>query len=210
MLKLGMSWTALLETGLKGFAVSGGLIVALGAQNAFVLRQGLKKDRIFIVALVSAFCDAVLTSIGVNGLGAWLAESPTLTRIACWGGAAFLVYFGVRSLRAAMHPGKLQVSEEGARATTKAIVLQSLGFSLLNPHAILDTVVLLGTIGAQYPPSSRQVFLVGAVSASFVWFFGLGYGAAKLAPLFAKPSAWRVLDTCIGVLMIGIAITLLL
>jgi L-lysine exporter family protein LysE/ArgO len=200
----------LLETGLKGFAVSGGLIVALGAQNAFVLRQGLRKDRVFWVALVSACCDALLTSIGVNGLGAWLAASPNLTRVACWGGAAFLLYFAIRSFRSALKPGHLRVQGDSASASTRVVIAQALGFSLLNPHAILDTVVLLGTLGAQYPPYPRQVFLVGAVAASFTWFFALGYGAAKLAPFFEKPSSWRLLDTAIGFLMIGIAITLLL
>jgi len=145
----------------------------------------------------------------VNGLGAWLSGSPVLIKIACWGGILFLSYFAYKSFRAAMTPSAITLQESQGPSATKTIVLQTLGFSLLNPHAILDTVVLLGTIGAQFPFQERQVFLAGSVLASFAWFFVLGYGATRLAPLFQKPSVWKMLDIGIGVMMVIIALSLL-
>ena len=188
---------------LQGFALGASLIVAIGAQNAFVLRQGLKRLHVFITAAICTLCDAVLIILGVGGLGTIIASNHTISLIATWGGAVFLLYYGLRSFRSAFFTKE---TLDAASSTTQVVrvrdtILAVLAFSLLNPHVYLDTVVLVGSIGAHYPLTQRLWFAVGATLASFTWFFGLAYGAAWLAPLFKRPLAWRILDALVGCIM---------
>lgn len=193
---------------LQGFGLGAGLIIAIGAQNAFVLRQGLLRRYVFVTALLCTLCDATLIALGVGGLGTLIAQAPTLTAIATWGGAAFLLWYGLRSFRAALRPSALNAAGATGTTSLRATVLTVLAFSLLNPHVYLDTVVLVGSIGARYPADQRGTFALGAMLASLIWFFGLAYGAAWLAPLFQRPIAWRILDAIIGGVMWTIAASL--
>lgn len=191
----------------SGFGLGASLIIAIGAQNAFVLRQGVKKQHVFVVALICALVDATLISLGAGGFGAIVSSHPTITSLAAWGGVAFLTVYGGRSFLAALHPGVLDSRSASAEKSTslKAAILATLAVSLLNPHVYLDTVVLLGSVAAQHPAGERAIFAAGAMTASFVWFFSIAYGARLLAPLFARPAAWRVLDLFVGVVMWWIA-----
>lgn len=186
---------------LKGFGLGASLIIAIGAQNAFVLRQGLRGERVFVVAAVCFLCDAVLILLG--------AAVPWLTDAVAWAGAAFLLVYGVRALRSALRPGALVVENGNGSASARLSVGRAVGLtlaiSLLNPHVYLDTVVLLGSVAGQYGGTKRALFAAGATAASLVWFFGLGYGARWLAPLFRRPAAWRVLDLLIAFVMAAIA-----
>lgn len=194
------------SAGLDGFLLGASLIVAIGAQNLFVLRQGLKQRFVFAVALTCAIIDAVLIVIGVGGVGTMIAASPILTKGAAWGGALFLIIYGALALKAAIKPEETIISANGESAETLGRVLTTVfAFSLLNPHVYLDTVVILGGLGAQYAPSERITFATGACIASFVWFFALAYSARALAPVFGKPSAQRGLDLFVFAVMWTIA-----
>lgn len=197
-----------------GFGLGASLIIAIGAQNALVLRQGIRREHVLLVCATCVAIDWTLIALGAAGFGSLVAAFPALTRIAAWGGAAFLAFYGALSFRSAIHPGRLDAdgadAVPAARTTGRAVLGATLAVSLLNPHVYLDTVVLLGGIAAQYAPAERAWFALGAMSASAVWFFGLGYGARVLAPLFERPGAWRVLDVGIGVVMWSIAAKLVL
>ncbi len=195
---------------LQGFGLGAGLIIAIGAQNAFVLRQGLKRQHLFVTASISTLCDAILILLGVGGLGAVIASIPALTIIATWGGALFLLFFGLRSFRSAMVKSALDAGKASAQPVHPGgAILAVLAFSLLNPHVYLDTVVLVGSVGAHYQANERVSFALGAMLASCTWFFGLAYGAAWLAPLFQRPLAWRILDSIVGCIMWTIAASLI-
>ncbi|WP_299923921.1 LysE/ArgO family amino acid transporter [uncultured Pelagimonas sp.] len=190
-----------------GFALGFSLILAIGAQNAFVLRQGLMRQHVLPVVLVCAISDAVLIAAGVAGFGALVAAVPGLE----WGmrlfGAAFLVWYGLRTLKSAWDGGhKMEAGEKAG--SLRLAVLTCLALTWLNPHVYLDTVVLLGAVSAQY--DDKLSFGLGAVCASFVFFFSLGYGARLLAPVLEKPGAWRVFDLGVGLTMLAIAAALLL
>lgn len=191
----------------SGIALGASLIIAIGAQNAFVLRQGLRREHVLPVVLVCVACDVALISLGCAGFGALVKRVPAMVDIAAWGGAAFLSMHGALSLRSALHPGSLTAEKAAAlaHASGRSAALAALGLSLLNPHVYLDTVVLLGSIGAQYPVPARVWFAAGAITASIGWFFSLGFGARLLSPLFAKPVAWRVLDLVVAGVMWWIA-----
>ena len=195
-----------MQAGLAGFALGFSLILAIGAQNAFVLRQGLRREHVLAVVLVCAISDAVLIAAGVSGFGALSGAVPGLERIMRYGGAGFLLVCGARSFRAAWRGGAALEAGEGAGSLARA-VLTCLALTWLNPHVYLDTVVLLGAVSAQY--ADRLAFGLGATSASFVFFFALGYGARLLAPLFRRPESWRVLDALVGAVMWAIAAGLL-
>jgi L-lysine exporter family protein LysE/ArgO len=195
---------------MEGCGTGTGLIIAIGAQNAFVLKQGIMKNYVFVTVLICALIDAILISIGVGGFGTLLTTSDLLLSLARWGGALFLLYYGFRSFRAVFKSESLQFDGAPKRPDLKMTVGTVLALSLLNPHVYLDTVVLLGSIGAQFPIPERLFFALGAILASFIWFFSLGYGARYLAPLFQKPLAWKILDFLIGCIMWIIALTLLL
>ena len=198
---------------LAGLALSAGLIVAIGAQNAHVLRQGLKREYVFLVATICSTTDILLISLGTLGFGTLITSFPILTSLAAWAGAGFLLFYGFLAFRSARQTQSLQVEiqPDGQISTQgpKAITLFTLAVSLLNPHVYLDTIVLVGGIAAQYPTTQRIFFALGAGSASVIWFFGLAYGARLLVPLFRKPLAWRILDILIGVIMWSIATSLI-
>ncbi|MGH1562397.1 LysE/ArgO family amino acid transporter [Mumia sp. DW29H23] len=183
------------------------LIVAIGAQNVFVLRQGLRREHVGKVVLVCALSDTVLIVAGVAGVGGLLARAPLLVEVARWGGAAFLTAYALLAARRAWVGGHLEVDDRGARVSGWAVVSTAAALTWLNPHVYLDTVLLLGSVGASYG-SDRAFFALGAVVASWAWFTALGYGARVLRPLFARPTAWRVLDAGIAVVMLAIAVSL--
>ena len=193
---------------MPGFALSLTLILAIGAQNAFVLRQGLRHAHVFWVCLTCALSDAVLIAAGIAGFGALAEAVPWFETAMRYGGAAFLIWYGFHNARAAWRGGQVLQADGQATQSLRATLLTVLALTWLNPHVYLDTVVLLGSISAQY--ENRLVFGVGAVTASFVFFFALGYGARALKPLFARPRSWQILDALIAVTMWSIAAKLLL
>ncbi len=186
---------------LQGLLLGFGLIVAIGAQNAFVLRQGLLRQHVGSVVLFCALADALLISAGVLGMGQALGQSPLLARALALAGAVFLAVYGWRALQRARQPGQLQASGGGKQLGRSAVLAQAAAFTLLNPHVYLDTVLLVGSIGAQQPAVLRGWFVFGASTASLCWFGLLGFGSRWLAPLFARPRAWQVLDGLIGLTM---------
>jgi L-lysine exporter family protein LysE/ArgO len=186
---------------LQGLLLGLGLIVAIGAQNAFVLRQGLRREHVGSVVLFCALADAVLISAGVLGMGQALGQSPALARALALAGALFLAVYGYRALQRARRPGRLDASAASTGLGRGAVLAQAAAFTLLNPHVYLDTVLLVGSIGAQQPSALRGWFVLGASMASLGWFALLGFGSRRLAPLFARPRAWRVLDGLIGLTM---------
>ncbi len=196
---------------LTGFVASLSLIMAIGVQNAFILKQGLKKQHLFMIAFTCSLCDSILIVLGVSGIEILTNDYPMLTKFMEWGGALFLLAYGLRSFWSVFHPHILVASLENALPTSKmSTLLALLGFTFLNPHTYVDTFLLLGTIGAEQEPHEQLYFMIGAVAASATWFFSLTYGASKLSPLFKNPRAWQVLDSIMGCIMIGIAIKLFL
>ena len=193
----------------QGLALSFGLIVAIGAQNAFVLRQGLRREHVGSVVLFCALADAVLIAAGVLGMAQALGQSPLLARVLAFAGAIFLALYGGQALRRARQANGLQAASGGAGLRRGAAMAQAAAFTLLNPHVYLDTVLLVGSIGAQQPAALRGWFVAGASGASLFWFALLGYGARWLAPAFARPRAWQVLDGLIGVTMFVLSALLL-
>jgi L-lysine exporter family protein LysE/ArgO len=198
----------ILSAGLSGFALGGSLIVAIGAQNAFILRQGLLRRHVFILCLICVLSDALLIAAGVGGMGALVSQSKTLILVVSLVGAFFLGSYAVLAFSRAIRPAVMVAgAEEGL--SLKAAVLTGLAFTFLNPHVYLDTVLLLGSLSAGFEGRERIAYGAGAAIASFVWFFGLGYGARLLAPVFARPAAWRVLDGMIGLVMSALTLGLL-
>ena len=195
------SYAAGLGTGLS-------LIVAIGAQNAFVLKQGLLRHHVFWVCLFCALSDAVLIAAGVAGAGAIASRAPWFLSAMRWGGAAFLLWYGFRSARAAWRGGEALQAAVAAPPSLGATLATIAALTWLNPHVWLDTVVLLGAVSAT--AADRLAFALGAMSGSFLFFFALGYGARLLAPVFARPMAWRVLDALVALVMWSIALTLIL
>ena len=188
-----------------GFALGATLIIAIGAQNAFVLRQGLKREHVGLVVAFCAAADAGLMTLGVLGAGRALAAAPQWTTALAAVGTLFLATYGLRALHRAWRSTALTASGGERAIAWPAALAQAAAFTLLNPHVYLDTVLLVGAIGAQQPPALRPAFLLGACSASAAWFAALGYGARRLAPWFARPVAWRWLDTAIGATMLLLA-----
>jgi L-lysine exporter family protein LysE/ArgO len=192
---------------LPGFVLSLSLILAIGAQNAFVLRQGLRRSHVFWVCLTCGLSDAILITAGVAGSGGLAILVPWFEPLMRYGGAAFLIWYGASNLLSAWRGGAVMELSVGTGASLGATLATVLALTWLNPHVYLDTVVLIGSISAQY--DDRLSFGIGAVLASFVFFFALGYGARLLAPVFQRPRAWQVLDTGIGLTMWAIAAKLL-
>jgi L-lysine exporter family protein LysE/ArgO len=193
---------------LNGFFLGASLIIAIGAQNAFILRQGLLRQHVFILCLICAAADALLIALGVAGLGALIQSSPQLITAVTLGGAAFLFAYSFIAFRRAMKPAAMETKGKG-EASLKLAISTCLAFTFLNPHVYLDTVVLLGSLSARYEGQGRLAYALGAMTASFAWFFALGYGARLLEPVFAKPAAWRILDGVIGLVMAAIGLSLL-
>lgn len=198
----------MIDSAVSGFVLGFSLILAIGAQNAFVLRQGLRREHVFAVCLTCAVSDAMLIAAGVAGFGTLAAKLPWFALVMRFGGAAFLIWYGFVSLRSAVRGGQALQAAGGAPASLRKVLATVLAFTWLNPHVYLDTVVLIGSISSQ--ASDQLAFGLGAGIASFVFFFSLGYGAGLLAPVFARSKAWQVLDAVIGVTMWTIAIKLLL
>ena len=193
---------------LNGLLVAFGLIMAIGTQNAFVLAQSLRREHHLPVAALCVFCDAVLVALGVFGLATVLAQNPTLLAVARWGGVVFLLWYGSKALRRACSRQSLQQDEGQGQRSRRAVLLSALAVTLLNPHVYLDTVLLIGSLGAQQ--TVPGAYVAGAASASLLWFFTLALGAAWLAPWLARPSTWRLLDLMVAVMMFAVAAQLAL
>ena len=199
--------TALLAAAAAGLGLGLSLIVAIGAQNAFVLRQGLRGEHVAAVVAVCLLSDVVLIAAGVGGAGALVTRAPDVLTVVCFAGAAFLLVYGLMAARRALRPGALLTDAAGGRTRTTVAVSTALALTWLNPHVYLDTVVLLGSLASTYD-DRRWWFGGGAALGSIVWFVGLGYGARLLRPVFARPAAWRVLDAVIAVVMVALAVSL--
>jgi L-lysine exporter family protein LysE/ArgO len=185
----------------QGLVLSLGLIVAIGAQNAFVLRQGLRREHVASVVLFCSVTDAALMTAGVFGMAQALGEHPGFARALALAGAVFLASYGWLALRRARQSNQLRAAESGVGLSLAGAMAQAAAFTLLNPHVYLDTVLLVGSIGAQQPAALQLWFVAGASVASLSWFGLLGFGARWLAPWFARPKAWQILDGLIGVTM---------
>jgi L-lysine exporter family protein LysE/ArgO len=192
---------------LTGFLTGLSLIVAIGAQNAFVLRQGIRRAHVLPIVLVCAFSDAVLIAVGVFASAQVSEAFPHVLPLMRWGGAAFLALYGVKAARAAIRGGGHLEAATGGAGSLVAAVSTALALTWLNPHVYLDTVVLLGAVSARFS-EAQGIFAIGAITASFAFFFSLGFGARFLAPLFARATSWRVLDAVIAGVMWTIAIGL--
>jgi L-lysine exporter family protein LysE/ArgO len=191
----------------EGLSLGLGLIIAIGAQNAFVLKQGIARRHVFATALVCTCIDAFLIASGVLGLGAIINGTPLLLFAVTAVGTLFLLWYGSKSFVAVFNPTVLtdDMGDDARGGSLRSTLLALLAFSLLNPHVYLDTVIMVGGIGSRHPAAQRLSFILGATSASAIWFFGLAYGAGFLAPLFKKKVTWRILDFAIGCVMLFIA-----
>lgn len=192
---------------LKGLALGASLIIAIGAQNAFVFSQGVRRKYNVIIPLICSTSDAILIAVGVLGVGELLTSNQLISQIASVGGALFLGWYGLKSFRSFLKPSVLDETKEGPKSL-KAAVLFTLAVTLLNPHVYIDTILLLGSISIQFEGNGRYAFGAGAVSASFLWFFSLSLGGKALSPLFKNPLAWKILDLMITAIMWFIAINL--
>ncbi|RVT39678.1 LysE/ArgO family amino acid transporter [Sphingobium algorifonticola] len=200
--------TNILPTFLTGFAMSAALIMAIGAQNLFVLRQGLKREHVGPIVLFCGCADAILIAAGVGGVGALLGAMPQLTLTLTISGSAFLAWYGFKAFQRMMAPESMTVSAQGTLTVGRALGATA-AFTFLNPHVYLDTVLLMGAAGSAHAPALRPIFVAGAATASITWFAALGYGARILTPLFARPSAWKVLDAIVCVVMLTLAASLI-
>jgi L-lysine exporter family protein LysE/ArgO len=189
----------------NGLFMSLVLIVAIGAQNAYVLRQGLRREHVSAVVLFCAVSDAVLITAGVAGMAQALEGRPAVATVLAGLGALFLGAYGLRALWRSRQAAALHAVPQGASLSRAAVLAQAAGFTLLNPHVYLDTVLLVGSTGAQYGGSLKAWFVAGSALASALWFSALGFGARWLAPVFARPRAWQMLDALIGGTMLVLA-----
>lgn len=194
----------MLTTALAGALTGLTLIVAIGAQNAFVLRQGIRREHLLPVLLICITADALLIGLGTAGVGAVVSDHPDLVRVVTWAGAAYLVGYGLLALRRAGRPEGLEATAVASRGS---VVLTTLAITFLNPHVYLDTVLMLGSIANGFG-EARWTFATGAMVGSAIWFTGLGLGARALAEPLSRPGTWRALDGIIGVTMIGLAVRL--
>jgi L-lysine exporter family protein LysE/ArgO len=197
-----------MNTYLNGLLLGAGLIVAIGAQNAHLLRMGIMRQHVGLTVAVCILIDIVLICVGVAGVGALVQSSPLALAVARWGGAAFLLWYGLRSWRAVFASGGLQVAADAGQLTRRQALTSVLMLSLLNPHLYLDTVVLLGGVGGGFPAHERPLFACGAMTASIIWFVCLGYGATRLSAFFARPKAWKCIDVVTGVTMLALSATI--
>jgi L-lysine exporter family protein LysE/ArgO len=193
-----------------GFGLGLSLIVAIGAQNAFVLRQGIRREHVLTIVLICALSDAVLILLGISGIGFVIERFPVALIVIRFAGAAFLIGYGLLAARRAFTAGSLDVTPGGERPSLRTAILTVLALTWLNPHVYLDTVLLLGSIANSHGDDGRWLFGAGAVLASVVWFAVLGFGARLLGPLFSKRVSWRILDGAIAVTMLALGVRLLL
>jgi len=194
---------------LHGFGTGGGLIVAIGTQNAFVLSQGIRRRHNVIIALVCIICDIIFISAGVIGFGTAVSTNPTLSQVVTWGGAGFLVFYGWGSFRSALKGGRLDTHNR-TEMSLRAAIITTLAVTLLNPHFYLDTVIILGSVSSRFQGQNLLYFWIGAVSASTLWFISLSLGGQMLAPIFQKKIAWRLLDSLVCTTMWTIAVSLIM
>ncbi|MCA0454230.1 MAG: LysE family transporter [Chloroflexi bacterium] len=194
----------------QGFLLCASIIVALGPQNLFILRQGLRKQHLFATALFSTLADVVLIALGVGGLSSLINGSSFIHSAVTVGGVLFLAWCGGRSLLRAYNPQSpaAEIASHSATTGLLTVIIATLSFSLLNPAAYLDTLVIIGSKSLLFPVDQRVIFGIGAIAASTFWFFTLTYGASKLSPIFRSPIAWRALDVISGFIMLGIAVTM--
>jgi L-lysine exporter family protein LysE/ArgO len=193
---------------IQGFLISIGLIVAIGAQNIYVLKRGLLKESVFIVALICSLLDTFFILLGVKGVGKFLEIFPSFITYITWFGIVFLIMYGFLALKSALNKHSLDIHVKNTKKSTMKIVLTIFSLTFFNPHVYLDTVVLIGTIGSQFKGIEQNLFAFGASSASFVWFFTLAYGSRILIPFFKKPVTWKLLDLFTSFVMFFIAYTL--
>jgi L-lysine exporter family protein LysE/ArgO len=191
-----------------GLCLGASLVVAVGAQNTFVLQQGLRREHVGPVVAVCLGLDAILMTLGVHGVAAALGAHPTVLAAMGAAGAAFLLVYAWQAARRALSGQALDVRTAAAARGLGPVLLQALACTLLNPHVYLDTLMLVGAVGAQQAPALRWAFVAGCVSSSAIWFVGLGYGARLLAPVFARPIAWRWLDAGVAITMGGLGLRL--
>lgn len=202
-------YTALIVPSMGGFAAGASLIIAIGAQNAFVLRQGLRREHILAVVTICTLSDAILIVLGIGGVGMLVQSNPLALHVVRWMGAAFLLAYAALAAQRALRSGQMET--QGLPRTNLAnAVLTALALTWLNPHVYLDTVLLLGSLAAPHGPSGRWFFGAGAILASSVWFTSLGYGARFLNRFFVQPQAWRILDGLIAATMLTLGILLIL
>ncbi|AHN25272.1 Transporter, LysE family [Gilliamella apicola] len=197
---------------LRGALISASLIIAIGAQNLFVLKQGLLRNHIFYVSGICFICDFVLMSIGILGVGTFISNNPFITNILAILGALFLIWYGFKAFKSAIKgTSSMQVqSQDSNNNSLVKVILATLAITLLNPHVYLDTVVIVGGIAGTLNSEQKMAFLIGAVCVSFIWFFSIGYGARLLTPLFKQKKMWVVLDCLVGLVMFYIAYRLIL
>ena len=197
---------------LRGAMISGSLIIAIGAQNLFVLKQGLLKNHIFFVSAICFICDFTLMSSGIMGVGTFISANPFITNILAILGALFLIWYGFNALKSAIKgTSSMQIeSQDTKNNSLLKVVLATLAVTLLNPHVYLDTVVIVGGIAGTLTSEQKIAFLIGAVCVSFIWFFGIGYGARLLTPLFKQKRMWVILDCLVGLVMFYIAYRLIM
>ncbi|MGJ8693457.1 MAG: LysE/ArgO family amino acid transporter [Thalassotalea sp.] len=193
---------------LSGFSISLSLILAIGAQNAFVLKQGLKKQHVFLVCSICALSDAILIAAGISGFHVIIEKYPSIEMIARYGGAAFLILYSLQSFYSAWRNEHSLVLAETSQSSALKVASICLAFTWLNPHVYLDTVFLLGSISTQYEANIAS-FTLGAITSSFFFFFALGYGARLLIPFFQKTISWKILEAVVGLIMLTLAISLL-
>ena len=191
----------------EGFGVGGGLIMAIGAQNAFVLTQGVRRNYHYLVAFICAVCDILLIGLGVAGVGATVKMHPEVGQWIGWAGSMFLFWYGLRALRSALRGGHLEM-ENSTSFSRNRVVAATLAVTLLNPHVYLDTMLFLGAISTQFVGGGRYLFGLGAMSASIVWFFSLSVGGQFLAPFFKRATTWRLLDLFVCLTMWGICLAM--
>ena len=188
---------------IPGFLAGLSLIIAIGAQNAFVIRQGLTKKFVLLTVLICAFSDALLIALGASGLGALIKANKNILELVRWFGVAYLLWFAFKSARSAFKSAALNSAEE-ASADKRSVILTVLGLTFLNPHVYLDTVILLGSISNQFG-SDKWFFVTGAIIASFLWFTSIGFGAKSASRFMSRPTFWKILDSLIAVIMLSIA-----
>jgi L-lysine exporter family protein LysE/ArgO len=203
-----MDFTGLLTPAALGFGTGLALIVAIGSQNAFVLRQGIRGEHVAAVVLVCSVSDAILIAAGIAGVGALLQANPVIVNVVRFAGAAFLVAYGVMAARRALRPGALTASGRQPAVGIGAALSTVLALTWLNPHVYLDTVLLLGSVANQQTQDLRWWFGAGAITASVAWFSALGFGARVLRPFFARPSSWRILDGLVAAVMLTLGLRL--
>ena len=195
----------MLEVYLEGILLSAGLIIAIGAQNAYVLKQGVQNNHVFFVTTICFLCDFVLMSLGILGVGTFVAKNQILQLLLAGGGMLYILWFALQSFLSIRQTQSMELRRADAPGTIKAAIIGALAITLLNPHVYLDTVVIIGGIAGTLEADHKPLFLLGVLTSSAIWFYGLAYGARKLAPIFRKPLTWQILNFLIGLMMLFIA-----